>query len=251
MLDFTPLFFALAIPATLFAGISKAGFGSGAAFASSALLALILPPTLALGIMLPLLMLIDAASLRPYWMRWNWREAQLLILAGVPGVALGALLFGAANPDVLRILIGTVSLAFVAWSLAKGWGWIATSDQPLATGWGVLTGAVAGFTSFVSHAGGPPIAIYLLSQRLEKLTYQATTVLVFWAVNLMKFGPYAWTGAFTRDTWLAVLMLAPVALLGTWLGIRAHRAIPALWFFRVTYAMLTVTGLKLIWDALA
>ena len=60
-------FFAVAIPAVIFAGISKGGFGSGAAFAASSILALVLTPGEALGLMLPLLMLIDFATLRPYW----------------------------------------------------------------------------------------------------------------------------------------------------------------------------------------
>ena len=52
-------FFALAVPAVLFAGISKGGFGSGAAFAATPILALILEPAQAVGLMLPLLMLMD------------------------------------------------------------------------------------------------------------------------------------------------------------------------------------------------
>ena len=59
-------FFAIAGPAVLCAGISKGGFGSGAAFASASVLALVVDPGLALGVMLPLLMLIDVASLKPY-----------------------------------------------------------------------------------------------------------------------------------------------------------------------------------------
>ena len=43
--------------AAVFAGVSKGGFGSGAAFASVSVLALVLSPAQALGIMLPLLML--------------------------------------------------------------------------------------------------------------------------------------------------------------------------------------------------
>lgn len=59
-------FWILAPVAVLFAGVSKAGFGSGAAFASAAVLALILPPVQALGLMLPLLMLVDLVTLKPY-----------------------------------------------------------------------------------------------------------------------------------------------------------------------------------------
>ena len=69
------IFFAVAVPAVLFAAVSKAGFGSGAGFASAAILSLVLTPTQALGMMLPLLLLVDVASLRPYWRRWHGPSA--------------------------------------------------------------------------------------------------------------------------------------------------------------------------------
>jgi hypothetical protein len=51
--------------AALLAGVPKGGFGSGASFAAAAILALFVPPGMALGIMLPILTLIDVATLRP------------------------------------------------------------------------------------------------------------------------------------------------------------------------------------------
>ncbi|WP_085797408.1 sulfite exporter TauE/SafE family protein [Falsiruegeria litorea] len=246
MLEFNLLFFAVAIPATVFAGISKGGFGSGVAFASSSILALILTPTQALALMLPLLMLIDVATLRPYWRRWSWPDARVLILGGVPGVVLGIWLFQVTNDDVLRLLIGAISLAFVAWQMMKP----PKALHRLPASAGVLAGIVAGFTSFVSHAGGPPAAVYLLSQRLTKTQFQATTVLLFWIINIAKFIPYAWLGLFTMQTTLANLMLAPFALLGAWLGVKAHHMVSERLFFGVTYVLLSATGGKLIWDAL-
>jgi len=250
MLELTAPFFAIAAPAVLFAGISKGGFGSGAAFASSAILALILEPGQALGIMLPLLMLIDLASLRPYWKQWNWPDARVLILGGLPGVALGALLYQLADAAVLRLLIGGISVGFVIWQLARRNGLVRPFAQRLPVWAGLLFGVVTGFTSFISHAGGPPAAVYLLSQRLPKTRYQSTTVLTFWAINIAKFIPYAFLGMFTMQTALVNLLLAPVALVGTWLGVRAHRVMPEGLFFAVTYILLTVTGCKLIWDGL-
>ncbi len=111
-------------------------------------------------------------------------------------------------------------------------------------------GGVAGFTSFVSHAGGPPAAMYLLGRGLDKTTYQATTVISFWWVNLIKFAPYLALGMFTADSARANLMLAPVAVAGVLLGAVAHRRMREVWFFRVTYVLLLVTGSKLVWDAL-
>ncbi|MEL6102094.1 MAG: sulfite exporter TauE/SafE family protein [Pseudomonadota bacterium] len=250
MLELNLSFFAIAAPAVMFAGISKGGFGSGAAFAAAALLALVLEPGLALGVMLPLLMLIDLATLGPYWGKWRWREAVLLMVGGLPGVALGALLYTRADADVFRVLIGAIAVLFVLWQLAGARGMIRISGSPLP-GWaGGLAGMVAGFTSFVSHAGGPPAAVYLLSQRLTKTEYQASTVLVFWVINIAKFIPYAGLGLFTRETGIANLALAPFALLGAWIGVKAHTMVSERLFFGLTYVLLTLTGLKLIWDGL-
>ena len=176
-LDLT--FFALAVPAVLFAGIAKGGFGSTAAFAATPLLALVLEPAEAVAIMLPLLLLMDFSALRPYWRQWQPRVSWVLVLGGIPGAALGALLVGYANPDVFRLLIGLIAIAFVFYRFGSGRGWIPTSQAPMPDRLGFLFGVGAGFTSFISHAGGPVAAIYLLSMNLRKREYQATTVIVF------------------------------------------------------------------------
>lgn len=250
MLELDWAFFAIAAPAALFAGISKGGFGSGAAFASSSILAVFFDPGVALGIMLPLLMLIDVASLRSYWKKWSWPDARLMILGALPGIAVGAWLYQQTNPDVLRLMIGIICLAFVAWQMVQRSGAIGQVPRRLPKGVGALAGLTAGFTSFVSHAGGPPVAVYLLSRGLDKTRYQATTVLVFWVINISKFIPYLMLGLFTTTTASANLALAPFALIGAWIGIVAHRHIPERLFFGVTYVLLAITGCKLIWDAL-
>nr|WP_254899143.1 sulfite exporter TauE/SafE family protein [Thalassococcus arenae] len=241
--------FAVAIPAVIFAGVSKGGFGSGAAFASATILALVLPPAQALGIMLPLLMLIDAVSLPAYWRRWSWPDARLLLLGGVPGTVLGAVFFAWASPDVIRLLIGAIALAFVAWQLAQARG-LVRLGRAFGPGVGLGSGVGIGFTSFVSHAGGPLAAVYLLGRGLNKTAYQATTVLVFWALNLLKSGFYAGMGIFSQQTLLLGLALAPFAVLGTWMGIRLHHLVPERAFFALTYVLLTITGAKLVFDAL-
>lgn len=247
---FTLPVFAVAIPAVLFAGISKGGFGSGVAFASSAILAITLEPGLALGLMLPLLMLIDVASLRPYWDKWDWTVSRILLIGSVPGTILGAVFYAMTDPDAVRLLIGSVAILFVLWQTARAVGLVRLGDTKFGPKVGLCAGLVMGFTSFVSHAGGPAAAVYLLGQRLGKTTFQATTVLVFSVVNLAKVGFYAGLGVFTKDALLLGLVLVPFALLGTWMGVKAHRFVPEKAFFSVTYVALILTGTKLIWDAL-
>lgn len=250
MLTLDPYFFAIAGPAVMFAGISKAGFGSGAAFASATVLALVIEPGLALGVMLPLLMLIDASSLRPYWKKWSGRDVGLLVAGGLPGVVAGALLYQVASPDLFRLLIGGVAVGFVIWQLLLATGAIRLARDRMPDWAGVAWGTAVGFTTFVSHAGGPPAAVFLLSRGLTKTQFQASTVLLFWVLNIAKFFPYAALGMFTTQTLLANVVLAPFALIGTWIGVRAHNLIPDRLFFGLTYLLLLVTGTKLIWDGL-
>lgn len=241
---------AVGVFAALLAGVSKGGFGSGASFAGAAILALFVPPGVALGIMLPILMLIDIATLRPYWRQWGRVEVTMLILGGLPGIGLGMAFYRMADADLLRLLIGGIALAFVLWQTVLRARVMRRGQSPLP-GWvGLFAGLVAGFTSFVSHAGGPPAAVYLLSRGLDKTRYQATTVLMFFVFNIVKAVPYGMLGLFTQQTLMIDLILAPFALLGAWIGVRAHRIMPERAFFAVTYVLLTLTGIKLIWDGL-
>ncbi|MEP0962357.1 MAG: sulfite exporter TauE/SafE family protein [Roseobacter sp.] len=250
MLTLSIPFFLIAGPAVIFAGISKGGFGSGASFAAASVLALVVEPRFALGVMLPLLLLIDFCSLKPYWGEWHKPAAILLVVGAVPGVALGAVLYQVAEPDVFRVLIGVISLSFVTWQIITHSGWVRSNLRYMPPSVGILAGVFAGFTSFVSHAGGPSAAVYLLSRKMAKTEFQATTVLVFWIVNVAKFIPYAFLGMFSVETGLANLVLAPFALLGTWLGVKAHNLLPENLFFGFTYVLLVLTGVKLIWDGL-
>ena len=59
---------------------------------------------------------------------------------------------------------------------------------------GVAASAVAGFTSFIAHAGGPPLSMYLLRRSLDKTQFVATTAAFFAAINYVKLVPYAWLG---------------------------------------------------------
>ncbi|WP_380057809.1 sulfite exporter TauE/SafE family protein [Falsihalocynthiibacter sp. SS001] len=247
-LDFT--FFAFAIPAVLFAGISKGGFGSGAAFAATPFLALILTPGQAVGLMLPLLMLMDLGALKAFWKKWNWHCAKLLVIGSLPGLALGGLLFGIADPDVFKFLIGFVAVGFVAYQVALATGVLRIAQEEVPDWGGYLAGFVAGFTSFISHAGGPPAAVYLLSQKLGKTEFQATTVIAFWAINALKFPPYVALGMVGKETVLATVLLAPVAFLGVYLGVVGHHKLSDKWFFRLTYVFLLITGGKLIWESM-
>ncbi|MFT6451073.1 MAG: putative membrane protein YfcA [Halocynthiibacter sp.] len=243
-------FFAFAIPAVIFAGISKGGFGSGMGFAATPFLALILSPGQAVGLMLPLLIVMDIAAVGAFWRKWDWPHAAVLMAGAIVGIALGTVIFGSVDPKIFKLFIGIVAVAFVLFQGARKFGLLKLEDRRMGRKGGVVVGAVTGLTSFISHAGGPPSAVYLLTQGLDKTRYQATSALAFFGINVMKVLPYAALGIFTRDTVIADIALIPVAFIGVALGVFLHKRVSDRFFFQLTYAFLLITGAKLIFDAL-
>ena len=246
-----PAFWAVAIPAVLIAGIAKGGFSGGVVFVAVPLMAVVIGPASAAAIMLPLLIIMDVMALRAYWGQWSWPDARVLIAGSIPGIGIGVLLFGLVDEQMIRLALGVMALGFVAFMLARSRGWIEPAAAPeLSLPRGAFWGMLGGFTSFVAHAGGPPTSIHLLSRQLGKTQYQASSVAVFAAINAMKLPCYALLGLFPVANLTVSAILAPVAALGLWLGVIAHRRVPEKMFFGIIYVCLILVGIKLIADGL-
>ncbi|MFV0475901.1 MAG: sulfite exporter TauE/SafE family protein [Pikeienuella sp.] len=243
-------FLTVAVAAVLISGISKGGFGGGLGFVATPLLALTAPPAAAAAIMLPILIMIDQVGMYSYWRKWSWAAVWPTLIAAAAGIGLGMLAFGAVSASLLRLGLGVIAILFLIFQLTRKFGWTPDAAGPRAPR-AAFWGAVAGFTSTISHAGGPPVTIYLLAERLEKTVYQASTVLIFWAINLMKIGPYAALGVLDLSSLSISLMLAPAAIVGVLIGIWAHKRVPETLYFRAVAILLGLTGAKLIWDGLA
>ena len=116
---------------------------------------------------------------------------------------------------------------------------------------GALLSATSGFTSFVAHAGGPPINAYAIPLKLSPVVFTGTMAYYFFVINLAKWVPYAWLGLLDARNLGTSLVLLPLAPVGVWLGVRIARRIQPALFYRFIYAGMLLTGLKLVWDALA
>lgn len=242
-------FFAVALPAVIIAGLSKGGFGASAGFASTPLLALVMPPEQAAALMLPILMVMDVASLRAYWRRWSWADARRLMAGAAAGVALAWITFSVVSSAMVQLMVGGIAIVFVLFQIARSRGLLRPRPGSAGPGAGLFWGTVCGFTSFIANAGGPPASMYLLARPLDKTTFQATTVIAFWWVNLIKLPAFLSLGLLHLDMARPLAILLPLSLASVWAGVWAHRTISDAWFFRLTYALLLCAGTKLIWDA--
>jgi uncharacterized membrane protein YfcA len=249
-MELDAFFFAMAIPAVVFAGMSKGGFGAAVSFAATPFLTLILTPGQAIGLMLPLLIVMDVTAMRIYWGKWDLKVALRFIYGAVLGIVVAGLIYRYANPDIFRLLIGLMAIGFVAFQAAKARGWIKAPEREMGPVESAVWGSIGGFTSFVSHAGGPPASIYLLSQNLDKVTYQATSVLMFFSINMLKVIPYALLGIFSAETFKADILLIPASIVGVLIGVYLHKRISEAHFFAITYVFLLITGAKLVFSVL-
>jgi uncharacterized membrane protein YfcA len=242
-----PAFYAVAIPAVLMMGLSKSGFGAGFGALAVPLMALAVPVPQAAAVMLPLLAIMDALGLAAFMRQFDRPLIRLLLPAGLLGTVVGTLLFGVLSAKAVAGIVGGITLAFVAVRVL----WPPRPDAPPPPRWlGFLLGTTSGFTSFVAHAGGPPVSFCVVPLRLPPITFTATMAVFFAAVNTSKWLPYAWLGLIDTANMLTALALAPVAPIGVWLGVKFVRRVPQALFYRLFNVSMVATGAKLLWDGL-
>jgi len=243
-----PLFYCAAIPAVLITGISKTGFGSGLVVIAVPLLSLVVSPRQAAAIMLPLLCLTDIFGTRAFWKKWDMRNLKILIPASLLGVLAGSASFHLLDTNKVQLLIGLIAVGFTLnfWIAKKQ----SAQVQPPSIVKGGFWGAVAGFSSFVAHSGGPPVNVFLLPQKLDKKVFVATSIIFFAFRNYVKLVPYVMLGLFQVDTLQAAAILCPLVPLSTKLGSLLNQHVPEKQFYRICYGLLFVTGLKLVYDGL-
>ena len=245
-----PWFYVAAVPAVLLFGIAKGGFGGGLGVVAVPLMALVVSPLQAAAVLLPILCLMDLVGLWAYRGRWLWPELRILVPASMIGIAVGTLLFGFMSAGTVRIIVGVVAIAFTLHYVYSTRHKADSALPHFPPAVGVAAGAAGGFTSFIAHAGGPPISMYLLRRPLDRTDFVATTVLLFAAINYVKLLPYAWLGQLSATNLLTSLVLAPLAPIGVYTGVWLHRRVSDRFFFRLMYVLLFVVGCKLLYDGL-
>ena len=241
-----PWFWAAAIPGVLMTGISKGGIGGGAGGIAAPLLAMVISPVQGAAILLPVLCMMDIAGLQAYLNRWDRRIMRVILPAGLLGCAIGTLVFRQLNDAWIRVLLGSIALGFLAYNLMPRAPALKKPSDHAGYFWATLSG----FGSFVSHSGGPPMLVYLLPQRLDKVAFVATSVVFFGAMNYVKIIPYWWLGLFDLRNLATSLVLIPVGVAGTYLGVWLQTRINTRMFYRIVYTAFLLTGSKLLYDGL-
>ena len=166
---------------------------------------------------------------------------------GLLGIVIGTLSFKLLEARWVAGIVGVFTLLFLAQRLLFA---PKAGAAPPPRWAGALLAATSGFTSFVSHTGGPPLNAYVIPLRLPPVQFAATLAVFFFCINLAKWVPYAWLGLFDARNLATSMLLLPFAPIGVWTGVRIARRISPVLFYRLINVGMLLTGCKLLWDGL-
>lgn len=230
-------------------GLSKGGIPMIAMLAVP-LMSLFMDPTLAAGLLLPIYIVADIYAIYLFRRAFSVRNLRILLPGAVAGVLAGFVAVAFVQADAIKLFIALIAITYLANAMRNRLLKRDVPARPADVPRGLFWGAMSGFTSYITHAGGPPYQTYVLPQKLDKLVYLGTTTIFFATVNLLKVPPYILAGQITLESAGQAMLLAPMALAGAWSGATISRILPQRVFFLLVEIALAVVSVKLIYEVL-
>ena len=239
-----PTFLAFASFGVFVFGISKGGVPGPIAMLAVPVMSFAMSPLQAAGILLPLLIIMDFSAIYLYWKKWLNNIVKIIIPASIIGILFGAFTFQYTNENQIRIVVGAISIIFVLVSFIQRNNLLLKPTNIKGYFWS----SIAGYTSFLIHAGNPPINFYMLPLKLDKVSFIGTMTLAFLVINVVKLIPYYYVGLLAPSNLIVSLMLLPLAFVSVLFGYFLQKKIPEKLFFNIVYILLFLSGCKLIFD---
>lgn len=238
-------FWTLGVIAAFCTGLSKGGM-PGFSMLAVPVLALVISPVTAAGLLLPVFLFSDIFGVWAYRKEYRRDLLKIALVGSLIGCGIGWYTAGTVSDNFVRAIVGVIGCAFALNYLLRR-----KSDAPPRQptwGRGIFWTTVAGFTSFVSHAGAPPWQVWVMPLGLTKLAFAGTTTIVFAMMNITKILPYYMLGQFAPQNMSVAAMLLAPAVFGVFVGFRLTKVLPdKVYFGLVTWALLFIS-IKLIWD---
>jgi uncharacterized membrane protein YfcA len=236
--------------AVLITGLSKGGF-AGIGMVSTPLVAIMVGPIAAAGIMLPIILVQDVVAVALYRRTVDWTTLRKLLPGAAVGIALAYVFVSSISEALVEILLGVISMGFALLQLRSGKATPAASSSGtngslLDRLLGFLAGLGSGFTSTIAHAGTPPFQIYAMSKGLPKELYIGTSVFFFATVNWLKVPAFVGLGQLTWAGIGSSLLFVPLSIATSWVGARLVRLVDVDQFRRIITLILLGIGALLI-----
>jgi hypothetical protein len=238
--------------ALIFVGALAGGFVSGLAGFGTALMALglwlyVLPPSLAVPLVLICSVVAQSSTLPAMWKSFDLTLVWPFIIGGLAGVPVGTMLVAHADPKVFKLTIGVflllfpIALYFNRTPMAFRFGG-RIADAAIGFAGGIL-GGLAGLSG--------PLPIFWASIRgwgkdERRGIFQIYNLTVLLAALCVQ----AATGLIGESAIRPALLAFPGTIIGAWLGARLYHALSDRNFTDVVLGLLVLSGAALLWSSL-
>ena len=240
-------FWLIAVIAACLTGVSKGGVPMIGSLVVP-VLSLVISPVAAAGLMLPVYVISDWFGLYAYRHAFDKRVLLIATVSMTIGVGIGWATARLIPESWVTVLVGVISVSFALNQLLRRV--VLATPRRAEWGAGLFWCTIAGFTSFVSHNGGPPYQVWTLPLGLKKAAFAGTSTIAFAYINALKLVPYYYLGQINLDSLEVALMLAPFAAAAVFFGVWVVKRLPERLFFQIVTWSLLLIGMELIWKGL-
>lgn len=236
------------IPAILLGGIVQTCAGFGSALVAMPLFLYVLEKEAAAPVYAMLGLFISGTVFYQNRASISPREALPLIIASVPGIAVGVYLLQTADGTVIKRVLGVILIAYALWMMLR-------RDRPASTrtsregsaGAGML--AIAGVAGFLSgvlggafNTSGPPLLLYASIRGWPKEQFRSILQTVYIVGGALTVAGHTAGGLVNGRTVTLAACSLPGLVLGLWIGRRIDRRISQEQFVRMTLALILLLG---------
>ena len=238
--------------ALLLFGALAGGFVSGLAGFGTALMALgiwlyVLPPSLAVPLVLVCSVIAQSSTLPSIWKTIDFSLVWPFLIGGLAGVPLGTLLIAQADPNVFKLTIGVFLLVFPLLLYFQ--------RKPLAFKFGgkLADGAIGfagGILGGLAGLSGPLPILWASVRGWGKGERRGIFQTYNWTVLAAALCIQIASGLVKPELIWLVLIAFPATIIGAWLGARTYHGFNDRNFSDVVLGLLFLSGIGLVWSML-
>ncbi|ADU31933.1 sulfite exporter TauE/SafE family protein [Evansella cellulosilytica] len=228
----------LGISIILFAGFIQGLTSFGFALFSIPILSKVIPLDVVVPIITLLCLISNAFIVYTVRRYIHFKEIWILTLASTLAVPLGVRLLIIVDISLLKIAIGVIIIC-VAVLMLKGVTFHVDNQKIASIPVGFLSGVLNGSLSL----SGPPVALFLNNQQVEKQVFRANIATYSLILNMMTIASFSYSGMMNSEVLTYSITFIPAMIIGLIIGINMLKVVNESLFKRITLYLIIASGI--------
>jgi len=173
----------------------------------------------------------------------DWLRIRPVLIGAFPGAFVGFLVLQHLPPQHLKAALGVFLVVYACWGLFLEGGKV----RVIAGIWGYVAGLLSTMFGSAFSFNGPPLAVYASLSGWGKTVSKAGLAMTFIATSSLMVLAQMFAGAHNSSTLAAMIIGAPAAIFGSWLGFLFSRNMGDTTYRKLFFGFIACTGLNFLW----